>query len=184
MTLQELADLDQTDARTDKGNHGYFDIYEELFAPFRDTDLPILEIGVGMGGSLKVWQEWFTRAYIHGVDARPCEQMGGRILIHQGFTLDADFLAAVARQGPFAIIIDDGSHCGDDQQSAFRGLWPAVAPGGLYVIEDLHAAYMEYYAPSGMPFLRLLVDSLNVKGEFDDIRRITFYPKLFVAEKR
>ena len=181
--MQEILDLDTTEGRSDKDTHGYLPIYEELFTPIRDTKLPILEIGVWTGSSLKVWRGWFTRAVIHGIDARACDALGERIVTHQGFTLDATFLKEMAALGPFAAVIDDGSHCGDDQQAAFRAFWPALAPGGVYVIEDLHAAYMEYYSPSGMPFIRLLVDSMNIRGEWNDIGLIRFYPRLLVAEK-
>jgi hypothetical protein len=185
-TMQEILNAQTFDSehRTDKDEHGYIPIYEELFTPFRDTVLPILEIGIWAGSSLQLWRDWFYRAVIHGIDARECDDLGERIVTHQGFTLDPEFLPTVAACGPFQIVIDDGAHMGDDQRIAFRAFWPALAPGGLYIIEDLHASYMEYYAPSGLPFMKMLVDSLTVKGEYEDIRRITFYPKLFVAEKR
>jgi hypothetical protein len=38
----------------------------------------------------------------------------------------------------FDIIIDDASHASYHQQLAFKTLWKQLAPGGLYIIEDLH----------------------------------------------
>jgi hypothetical protein len=35
------------------------------------------------------------------------------------------------------VIIDDGSHASFDQQMTFRELWPLLADGGWYFIEDL-----------------------------------------------
>jgi len=183
-TLLELANLDKSDARTDKGDHGYLPVYEELFSAFRDTTLPILEIGVGMGGSLRVWARWFPNAEIHGIDIRPVPSLEARIHTHQGDTMDADFIQLVAALGPFALIIDDGGHVGDEQEAAFRALWPALAQGGVYVIEDLHASYMPEFEPSVMPFLKSVVDSVNQKGEFSDVLAVQFYPKLFIAAKR
>ncbi|WP_232470120.1 hypothetical protein [Brachyspira pilosicoli] len=33
----------------------YFDVYERYFSRFRGKDINLLEIGVGYGGSLKMW---------------------------------------------------------------------------------------------------------------------------------
>jgi len=46
--------------------------------------------------------------------------------------------------GAFDIIIDDGSHASHHQQIALAHLFPHLAPGGLYCIEDLH------YQPADM----------------------------------
>jgi hypothetical protein len=39
------------------------------------------------------------------------------------------------------IIIDDGSHVASHQKISFETLFPLLAPGGIYVIEDMHTAY-------------------------------------------
>ena len=36
-----------------------------------------------------------------------------------------------------ALIIDDGSHKPRDQAATLKNLWPLLAPGGVYVIEDV-----------------------------------------------
>jgi cephalosporin hydroxylase len=182
-SLLELADRETSDARTDKGNHGYLAIYEQILAPMRETYLPILELGVGQGGSLKMWREFFPNASIHGVEIRPVENLGPRITVHQGDTGDPDFLAEIGKIGPFALVIDDASHLGDHQELAFRTFWPRVAPGCIYAIEDLHAAYMKDFEPSVMPFLQKVVDSVNLNGEWNDVVAVQFYRKLFIAAK-
>ena len=45
------------------------------------------------------------------------------------------------------VIIDDGSHVGRMQLEAFRSLWPHLAPGGVYIVEDLMFAYIEHKEP-------------------------------------
>ena len=43
--------------------------------------------------------------------------------------------------GGFDMIVDDGSHIPQEQMSTLRALWPAIKPGGIYVIEvGLHFA--------------------------------------------
>jgi hypothetical protein len=41
------------------------------------------------------------------------------------------------------LIIDDGSHRPEHQQVSFKKLWPEVAWGGLYIIEDFHPFYKD-----------------------------------------
>jgi hypothetical protein len=183
LTLQELVDADETDAKTDKGRHGYLGIYEKILAPIRNTYLPILEIGVGQGGSLRMWRDFFPNAQIHGIEIRPVPDLGPRITTHQGDARDSEFLKSVAKLGPFAAVIDDGGHIGDEQELAFRIFWPKLAPGCAYFIEDLHASYMPEYQPSGMPFLKSVVDSVNLQGEWNDVITVQFYRKMFIAGK-
>ncbi|MEM6905716.1 MAG: class I SAM-dependent methyltransferase, partial [Pseudomonadota bacterium] len=38
---------------------------------------------------------------------------------------------------PFDLIIDDGSHRPDHQQVSLDVLWPHLAPGGIFIVEDL-----------------------------------------------
>lgn len=39
--------------------------------------------------------------------------------------------------GNFDIVIDDGGHMNEQIKTSFDGLWPHLAKGGLYFIEDL-----------------------------------------------
>ena len=41
------------------------------------------------------------------------------------------------------IIIDDGSHLNEHVIESFRLLFPSLAPGGLYVVEDTQTSYLE-----------------------------------------
>ena len=43
-------------------------------------------------------------------------------------------------QKTWDIIIDDGGHYKKLMEASFATLWPFVAPGGYYIIEDLHMA--------------------------------------------
>jgi hypothetical protein len=49
---------------TDKSSHGFIGKYEELFQSFKNDELNFLEIGVFMGSSIKMWDEYFTNGKI------------------------------------------------------------------------------------------------------------------------
>ena len=54
---------------SDKVNHHRYDRFYPLFLEsLRDQEFNMLEIGVWGGGSLQLWEEYFPKAYIHGVD--------------------------------------------------------------------------------------------------------------------
>ena len=47
--------------------------------------------------------------------------------------------------GSFDVVIDDGSHLPSDQIASIEFLWPHVATGGCYIVEDLHSNYWPEY---------------------------------------
>jgi hypothetical protein len=128
---------------TDKSSLGwdYLRHFEREFAPFRDRQITVIEIGVAGGPSLRVWKQFFSRAKIVGVDINPkcVSQAGGRAVVEIGSQADGEFLTGICqRHGTPTIVIDDGSHHADHIQFTFEHLFPLVAPGGCYVIEDIH----------------------------------------------
>lgn len=118
--------------------HDYTPYYHELFKG--RTVKKVLEIGVAAGASLRMWQDYFNEAEIYGLDIDPQRLFNeGRIktfLCDQG---DANALRELAMKlgGNFDIILDDGSHESVHQSLSARVLVPFVAPGGVYIIEDV-----------------------------------------------
>lgn len=128
--------------KTDKGSlcHRYCDIYEKLFSPFRNEEFTLLEIGVQFGNSLRMWREYFPHAHIVGMDCVTNGLSSGeRITFHVGNQAHMRDLLSIAGHGPFKIIIDDGSHIGEDIAYSFAILDRFVAPSGFYAIEDVHS---------------------------------------------
>jgi len=132
------------------GTHFYTPVYHELFVSRRDQALRMLEIGVGgfqfaaMGGaSLRMWADYFPRAAIVGIDiVEKRLDLDPRITVLQGSQDDAEFLRrVVADHGPFDIIIDDGSHVPQHVLASFDCLFPTLADGGVYVIEDVQTCF-------------------------------------------
>lgn len=59
--------------------------------------------------------------------------------IFLGDQKDVPFMQGVVESsgGQFDIIIDDGGHWGEQIRASFGVLWPSLADGGVYVVEDL-----------------------------------------------
>jgi hypothetical protein len=156
---------------SDKGAtaHRYAELYEQHLKPLRREALRVLEIGVYRGASLQMWRDFFPHAEIFGVDIEPVTVSAKRIHVLQGDQADPALLARLRGLGPFDLIVDDGSHRGNDVLATFEGLFAAVRPGGFYVIEDMHTAYQaEEYgggppgrADTSVALVQRLVDAVN-----------------------
>jgi hypothetical protein len=125
----------------------YLPIYEQLFSPRRGAAVRLLEIGVQYGGSLELWRQYFgPDAVIYGVDIEPAcaSRCDPPNQVRIGSQADAAFLTSVVDEmGGLDLVLDDGSHVASHQRATFETLWPLLAVGGVYVIEDLHTSYME-----------------------------------------
>ena len=175
----------------------YFPIYERHFARFVNTDLFILEIGCGEGGSLQMWKRYFgPLARIVGVDVRPeCAAFEeDQISIRIGDQSDPAFLAKILEEfGQPDIVIDDGSHIQAHVMASFVNLY--FATRSVYLVEDLHTAYWaEFGGVPGGSFIDVckgLIDKLNAHHArppapdafTDSTLSMHFYDSVCVFEK-
>ena len=65
MNLEDLVDNSKTDKNT---IHSYLPLYEQLLNKRKETALNVLEVGINLGGSIKLWHDYFTNATIFGLD--------------------------------------------------------------------------------------------------------------------
>jgi len=125
---------------TDKfSKHRYTQIYFELIGARAASVWHVLEIGIKRGASLRMWEEFFPRAAILGIDSKHKNLITeGRIRSAWGDqSRPSTLVAAVEGAGPFDLIVDDGSHAAWHQTTAMVTLIHYLAPGGVYVIEDV-----------------------------------------------
>lgn len=190
--------------QADKWVH-YLDAYDRHLARYRGQAVRLLEIGVSHGGSLQLWRKYFgPEATIYGVDIdQRCAVIDSDadIAVRIGSQDDPDFLrSVVAEMGGVDIVIDDGSHLPRHQEVSFDALFPLLADGGLYVVEDLHAAY---WPPTGglrrrgtfIERAKTLIDGMHAwyysrpapkQGEIakSEIECICVYDSIVYIEKR
>jgi len=128
--------------------HDYMIEYEKYLAPLRDKEIVLLELGIGLGVSLKIWKEYFTKGIIHGIDlGEKCREYAEpRVFVHIGRQEDIPFLESVCNvfDTGFDVIIDDGSHRFHHQLVSLSYLLPHLQVGGYYFIEDLSLVNLEY----------------------------------------
>jgi len=125
--------------------HHYIPLYDRYLARYRGTGVRFLEIGVAKGGSLQMWRRFLgDEAVLFGIDIRKgCAAFDGLFgQVRIGSQDDPDFLARVVDEmGGVDVVLDDGSHRMSHIEASLRVLYPRLADGGTYMIEDLHAAY-------------------------------------------
>ena len=145
-TLRELW-ANHTGRLIDRWDH-YLDIYPRYFERFRDKHVRVLEIGVCHGGSLQLWKAYFGYdAEITGLDINPqCKEYeDAQIKVVIGNQANPHFMAKFAEEhGPWDIVIDDGSHVTEHQETSFRALWPHTT--AFYICEDCHTRYPQLEA--------------------------------------
>ena len=147
MRSSQLA-LEQYDS--DKAaSGGSLEQYDPILEPWLGKRIVLLELGIGSGGSLLLWRDYFPLGTIVGVDThlpkafRPTE----RIHLYEGSQIDLEFLSRVGNgiaPDGFDIIIDDASHVGELSKTTFWHLFEKhLKSGGLYAIEDWGTGYWD-----------------------------------------
>jgi SAM-dependent methyltransferase len=178
----------------------YFDIYHRHFSKFIGREVHVLEVGIYSGGSLTMWREYFGKGCrVYGVDiqeaSRAYKDVGIEVFI--GDQADRSFWTRVKHAVPtLDILIDDGGHLHEQQRVTLEEMLPHIAPGGVYLCEDIHgvinrfAAYVQGLA-SGL-------NSVSTCEMTDEVSRwvwtasnfqaaissIHLYPFVAVIEKR
>lgn len=199
--------------KTDKwGYHYYTPIYASWFQALRHQPIRLLEIGVGGydkprhgGDSLRMWKRYFYKGRIIGLDIYDKSALQERRLkFYQGDQTNTTLLETISdTEGPFNIIIDDGSHVQSHIITSFETLFPRMAPGGIYVIEDTQTAYWPKFEgstesmmeiPSAINYFAKRIHGLNRKEWLKDeptpdipdqaIASVAFYHNLIIVVRK
>ncbi len=135
---------------TDKASsgHGFLEFYERFFQPIKNSATKIFEIGISEGASLVLWEKYFPKATVYGIDILDKSALESkRVKTFVADQADRSQLAAFIDRfgGDFDFILDDGGHTMPQQQISFGFLFQYVRPGGYYIIEDLHTSLPGVY---------------------------------------
>ena len=174
----------------------YFQVYEELLAPFVGKPVTIVEVGVLNGGSLHMWRRFLgEKARVIGVDnsqgAKQMEAQGFEIFVGDQASGEfwADFFDAV---GPVDVIVDDGGHTNKQQIATVTGCLEHINDGGMIITEDTHTSYMKHFGnPSKFSFMNYskhiadciqsrnpLVENMSRNAFRDSVYAVNFYESI------
>lgn len=187
---------------TDKAEsaHGYTKYYEQHLDYLKNRPCTILEIGILTGASLRMWHNYFVAAKIIGIDVSPpINNLPQEQLIKNGGRIEVVLTDIKHYQPtePLDVVIDDGSHQAEDILIAFDLLWPAVKPGGWYIIEDWNTqsdhTRAEQFGPFGATtFTKNLLDCWAESIAMDDeegyplvkAKELHVYPEITFLRKK
>jgi cephalosporin hydroxylase len=175
MKLIEVIEKYGLEPYTDKSTtHCYVEsFYDDAFAEYREKEISLLEIGVNVGGSIKLWKEYFINSTaIVGIDNRP-GQLDSQFRDIEGVTYyfeDAYNKNITSKLPQFDIIVDDGAHYVDMQIKALDIYLPLLKDGGIYVIEDIDGSMSDERHLRGQrssydEFKQMFVDYLESNKE-------------------
>lgn len=167
---------------TDKVTHGYLPAYLRIGAELGPAGR-VCEVGVDRGDGLDMFQALFPAGLVAGVDRDAgCRWPDGtvRIIAAQD---DPDLPVVLGGySASWDLIADDASHDGKLTRAAFDLLWPLVAAGGFYVIEDWQVGLgWGGWDTSMLTCVQGLLPLLTKGG---DVEEITYRYGLAVLRKR
>jgi hypothetical protein len=167
---------------TDKVTHGYLPAYLRIAAELGPA-ARVCEVGVQHGHGLDLFQALFPAGLVAGADVSGgCRWPDGTVRIvaaqddPQLFTLLGNYSLE------WDLFADDASHDGNLTVATLRLLWPLLAPGGFYVIED-------WMVGLGWPghddsMLMMAQGLLTLLTRDGDVEDITYRYGLAVLRKR
>ena len=143
MKLETIGFLSGTDKSAIE--HEFLDFYQDELRDLAGRSFTLMEIGVKEGASLRMWSAWFSDATIVGLDIEPSSADVRKVAnmhVRIGDAGNPQVLASIIREfGAPTVVIDDGSHHWHHQVTALQTLWPHVASGGCFIMEDLHTSF-------------------------------------------
>lgn len=178
MTLTELYYHDANCYYGDKGaEHDYINsYYSNEFTPKKNKPLNILEIGIWYGGSIKLWNDFFTNSKIIGLDFQDNTENifanSPQVTIMK-FDAYLDSTVSLFEDNYFDYVIDDGPHTLEAQILCIQKYLPKVKSGGKIIIEDIQSIDwiedLENSIDKNIAESWKTIDVRESKGRYDDI---------------
>lgn len=118
---------------------------------------------------MRMWRGYMPDATIVGLDINPrakqYDDPRNNVHVRIGDQTDVSFLESVVDEfGPFDTVLDDGGHTPKQMIGSFQYLFPRLAAGGVYIVEDICANYWTPYRDqpeSFIDFTRWLMDAMH-----------------------
>ena len=157
--LCEMGKKYDTDKSSQRNNatdirhcHPYTLFYEGLFRNKKNDKLTIAELGILDGGSLLMWQEYFSNSEIYGFEYNDelitnfkKKFNNDRITLSN---IDVHCKNSIINafeklHMSYDVIIEDTTHQFEDQIRVIENTYKFLKPGGILIIEDIFKSYDE-----------------------------------------
>lgn len=179
MSLIELIDNSTTDKNT---IHSYLETYEKLLQSKKYTAKNVLEIGIYMGGSIKLWHDYFVNARIYGLDIihfnNVPNMLKNQIRINLFTSVDAydqQFFSdkLLSSDIKFDMILDDGPHTFDSMIKFITMYSQLLTDDGILILEDIQSFEwiepLKLSVPDHLKKYIEIYDLRSNKGRYDDL---------------
>lgn len=143
--LGRTTNTDKSPYNTIGHRHPYTGVYSMLFASLRGKPIRFAEMGVAMGASAILWDEYFTnentQIHLFDRDQTLLDNSQARTGPRVKYALmdvaeDGDIRRALGNE-EYDVILDDTSHRHEDQIRIIHEAFPLVKSGGMLIIEDI-----------------------------------------------
>ena len=179
MSLEEIVDNSRTDKNT---CHSYLPLYQKLLEGKKETARNVLEVGIFQGGSIKLWNDYFTNATVYGLDVMDECDVWSEIKNNDNIILytsqdayDEEFFTThfLNKNIRCDVMIDDGPHTIESMVQFIKLYSQIMTDDGILIIEDVKELNWLYTLKDAVPDeLKPYVKAFNLrknKNRFDDI---------------
>ena len=179
MSLEEIVDNSRTDKNT---AHSYLPLYQQLLIKKKETAKNVLEVGIYRGGSIKLWNDFFTNANVHALDIMDAsnvwEEIKNKERIKLYTSTDAyneDFFNSyfLHENLKFDFLLDDGPHTIESMKQFIKLYTNIMTEDGILIIEDVREIEwiqeLTQVVPEHLQKYVEVYDLRHVKQRYDDI---------------
>ncbi len=173
----QIVDNDRTDKNT---VHSYLSLYEDILQKKKETATDVLEVGICYGGSIKLWNDYFTKANVYGLDIMSYNKIWEelknipRIKLFSSFdAYNKDIVQKCFGDKKFDFILDDGPHTLESQLKFLEIYLPLLKNNGILIIEDIESLEYLEILKKNVPVIDKdciqTFDLRRIKKRYDDI---------------
>lgn len=179
MSLEELVNNSITDKNT---RHSYLGLYQLLLIGKKETAKNVLEIGIYVGGSIKLWNDFFTNAFVYGLDIVDIDKISDiiknkeKIILYTSINAyDNDFFENnfLNKNIKFDFMLDDGPHSLESMIQFIKLYSQIMTDDGILIIEDVQSLdwidILVKVVPEELKQFIKIYDLRPIKNRYDDI---------------
>jgi hypothetical protein len=177
MSLEEIVDNSRTDKNT---VHSYLPLYQEILISKKESAKHVLEVGIYKGGSIKLWNDFFTNATVYGLDVMNSDHVwdgiknNDKIILHTSTdAYNQDFFNTHISNKNFDFMLDDGPHSLESMKQFIKLYSQVMTDDGVLIIEDVQSwdwiEILKNEVPKHLKEFVKVYDLRHIKNRYDDI---------------